>query len=167
MNEIVLLQMTGTRISAMFLRLFFHVCLIFATAAINTDVNSDDCPPDYHLPSHVVPTNYNVTLKLYRGTFHGVSIVSLKLLQYTRNISLHAYKLQIDEKSVMLVARTTNRMRRPQNYVYCRKMQILILKFYNQLAPGDYILYMTFGGFLLGTEGFVVVSRRDVDGRKR
>ncbi|XP_014471370.1 PREDICTED: glutamyl aminopeptidase-like [Dinoponera quadriceps] len=103
----------------------------------------------------------------YMDTFHGESSVLLQLLTPMRNIGLHAYKLQIEDESVKLVAHKDNTVRKPQAYSYCENRQILVFKFDDKIKRGEYTLSMKFNGSLLGITGFVATNRTDHQGQTR
>lgn len=160
--------MTRIRINATFLKLLFSAGLIFPVAAvIDTSVDSECRLLNYHLPTNIIPVHYNITLIPYTDTFYGESSIYLEIYNYTQNISLHAYKLQIDNESIELVDYIHYVVRKPQTYSYCTDTQILVLEFKGKIPFGRYILSMKFNGTLRDSVGFVANNYTNQEGHAR
>lgn len=152
----------------LFLRLLLNAGLIFAVAKLpGTSANPTCNSTNHYLPTRIIPVHYNVKLIPYTDTFSGESSAYLEILEQTRTISLHAYKLLIDEESIVLVTHADNTVRKPQACSYCPETQILLLDFDELIASGRYILSMKFNGTLHGGAGFVATNYTDEEGHTR
>ncbi|XP_014471369.1 PREDICTED: uncharacterized protein LOC106742687 [Dinoponera quadriceps] len=58
-----------------------------------------------------------------------MNVYSRCQLNQTRYISLHAYKLQVENKSILFVVRKDNTVCKPRMYSYCTETQTLVLEF--------------------------------------
>lgn len=153
----------------MFSKLLLNTCLIFmiviATTAIDTSVDTRNCPRNYSLPFYVYPIHYNIELALRDNTFDGESSIIIEILQQVTEISLHAEMLQIDFNTILLSKHRRKKQegqkggRKPWAFTYCTETQILVLKFKENIDAGTYELSMKFSGSLLGPKGLVAISR--------
>jgi len=139
----------NTRTGMTFPRQLLSAGLIFAAAmALPVDGNPED---GYRLPDDAVPIHYNIRLIPYieenNFTFDGEIAVSIEIQRATRNLSLHALNLTIDEAATSLLDDDGD-VRTPVTHDYNDLTEILLLDFDDELPAGIYVLSMRFTGVL-------------------
>lgn len=147
-----------------FLKVVVIVGLIF-TGACALSLSKNDSSINYRLPDNVLPVHYNIKLIPYieedNFTFDGEISVRIKIRDATRDLSLHAHDLTIDDTATSLV-NGDGAVRTPMVHDYDNTTQILTLNFDDELPPGHYILNMKFIGVLNDDlEGFFRTSYKD------
>jgi len=141
--------------------------LIFV-AAMALPVDGD--PEDrYRLPDDAVPIHYNIRITPYieedNFTFDGEIAVSIEIHRATRNLSLHALNLTIDEAATSLLD-DDGVARMPATHDYDDLTEILLLDFDNELPAGIYVLSMRFVGILHDDyHGFLRMSYINEEGK--
>lgn len=148
-------QIFVTRIGMAFLKVLISLGLIFTTAtALPVDGNSQNdlnATVNYRLPDNVVPVHYDIELIPYieenNFTFDGESHIIIEIGRATRDLSLHALDLMINEIATSLVSSDIV-VYIPTAHNYDNETQILTLHFDNELSSGAYILNMQFVGIL-------------------
>lgn len=118
-------------------------CVTSTTAVTNETIQ-------YRLPSSVIPTSYDVKLTplIDEGnfTFNGETKISIKVLNETSNITLHAYHdLEMNENATILMD-ADGKLIKPMGYNRENKTDFLILNFEQSLKPGNYSLSLKFSG---------------------
>lgn len=108
-------------------------------------------PPNikYRLPTHVTPINYNITLvpRLKDNfTFAGTSIITLKVNEISKNITLHAQELNFVKSSIVLKQGTENIP--VNNVLYKEYSDFVIITFTNNIV-GEYNLTLKYTANLL------------------
>lgn len=152
-------RMTRTRIGMMLLQLLLNSDLIFAMAN-NTckDWESDSLDPfDYRLPSEVAPRHYNIELKHTDSTFHGYSRTVVEVIRRTENITFHAYELRIYFETISLFKHERGHDDQEiewKKLYHCDRSQTIVIKFWEELLPGNYTLNMKFRSHLRSGGGF-------------
>ncbi|XP_011351820.2 aminopeptidase N-like [Ooceraea biroi] len=148
--------------------LLLIACPIFITAADLCAENSEDkkCISSYRLPPDVLPVHYDISLSLvidywqtpYR--YSGKTNIIIKIIYATQNISLHSYKLHIDESFTNLLDENGTRYT-PTEHKY-RESQVLVLYFHNTLVPGFYTLCFAHDGYFSeeGEEGLLKLPEK-------
>ncbi|KAK0172897.1 hypothetical protein PV328_006162 [Microctonus aethiopoides] len=118
-------------------------CVTSTTAVTNETIQ-------YRLPLNVIPTSYDVKLTplIDEGnfTFNGETKISIKVLNETSNITLHAcYDLEMNENATILMD-ADGKLIKPMGYNRENKTDFLILNFEQSLKPGNYSLSLKFSG---------------------
>lgn len=134
------------------------------------DSSGDTVTVNYRLPDNVVPVHYNIKLIPYivagNFTFDGESNISIEVRRATRNISLHALNLTVDQSTTSLV-NSDGVARAPIALDNNNVTEILTLAFDDELLSGHYTLNMKFVGILFGDlRGFFRISYKNEEGNK-
>lgn len=153
--QVIFIQIFEKRIRMAFLKVLLNVGLIFiATTALPVDGDSGNdlsTTVNYRLPDNVVPVHYNIGLIPYiekdNFTFDGKSHVIIEIRRASRDISLHALDLIINETATSLINSDTD-IYAPMVHNYDNETEILTLHFNDELPPGIYSLYIQFIGIL-------------------
>ncbi|XP_011865488.1 PREDICTED: uncharacterized protein LOC105560735 [Vollenhovia emeryi] len=143
------------RVSMAFLKVLVNVGLIFTViTALPVDGNSENnssATVNYRLPDNVVPVHYDIELIPYieedNFTFDGKSHIIIEVRRATRDLSLHALDLTINEE-VTSVVRSDMLTYAPTAHNYNNETQILTFHFDDELPLGIYSLYVQFVGIL-------------------
>lgn len=156
-----------------FLRLILSVSLIIAAATallVDEDLkNNSSKMIDDRLPDNVVPIHYNIKITPYiekdNFTFDGEIAASIEFRRATRDLSLHALNLTIDEEATSL-RNDDGVVYIPRMHNYNNLTEMLVLKFDDELSPGIYVLNMKFVGILHGdARGFFRTSYKNEEKR--
>lgn len=137
------------------LKVLINLALIFTIAtALPVDGDSKNnlnATVNYRLPNNVVPVHYDIELIPYikedNFTFDGKSHVIIEISRATRDLSLHALDLTINETATSVISSDIV-VYIPTAHNYKNETQILTLHFDDELSPGTYILNMQFVGIL-------------------
>lgn len=128
--------------------------LMFAVVATALPVDgelAENVPTDYRLPDSVVPIHYNIEITPHLDedefTFDGEIAASVAIRRATRNLSLHALNLTIDEAATSLLD-SDGVARIPATHDYDDLTEILTFGFGDELPRGVYVLSMKFAGLL-------------------
>ncbi|XP_011860720.1 PREDICTED: aminopeptidase 2-like [Vollenhovia emeryi] len=138
-----------------FLKVLVNIGLIFtAITALPVDGNSENnssATVNYRLPDNVVPVHYGIELIPYieedNFTFDGKSHIIIEVRRATRDLSLHALDLTINEEATSVV-RSDIITYAPTAHNYNNETQILTFHFDDELPLGIYSLYVQFVGIL-------------------
>jgi len=153
-------QIFEKRIGMAFLKVLVNVGLIFTAATAlpvdedswNATINDLNATINYRLSKNVVPVHYDIELIPYikdNFTFDGKSHIIIQIRFATRDISLHALNLTINETATSLINIDTNTdIYAPTAHNYDNKTEILTLHFDDELLFGIYNLYIQFVGIL-------------------
>ncbi|XP_071569032.1 aminopeptidase N-like [Temnothorax nylanderi] len=162
------------RVGMGFLKVLVNVGLIFTTVtALPVDGNSENdlsATVNYRLPDNVVPVHYDIALIPYieedNFTFDGKSHIIIEIRRATRDLSLHALELTINETATSLVSSDTVTYA-PTAHNYDNETEILTLHFDDELSLGIYSLNIQFVGILNNDlQGFFRTSYINENGDK-
>lgn len=128
-----------------FLKVLVNVGLIFtAITAVPVDGDSENdlsTAVNYRLPDNVMPVHYNIKLIPYieedNFTFDGISHIIIEIRRATRDLSLHALDLTINEMATSLVS-SNNVTYLPTTHNYDIETEILTIHFDDELPLGIY-----------------------------
>lgn len=138
-----------------FLKILVNVGLIFTVATalpVDGDSGNDlSAAVNYRLPDNVVPVHYDIELTPYieedKFTFDGKTLITIDIRRATRDLSLHALDLTINETATSLISSDIGSYA-PVAHNYDNTTEILTLHFDDELPPGIYNLSMQFVGIL-------------------
>ncbi|XP_071627753.1 aminopeptidase N-like [Temnothorax longispinosus] len=159
-----------------FPKLLLHIDIILATIT-NFCIANDAKDPKYiyRIPTNSIPVDYNISLiippDLREGnTFHGETIVTVKIVRESFYISLHSQGLEINETATTLMNDTI--VYKPMAHTYDNETNILSLHFEKQLYRGSYTLNMKFAGNfsqagVLGNGGFIKIPYTYEEGNSK
>jgi len=145
----------NTKADMAFPRQLLSAGLIFAAAMafpiVGEPENRSLKASDYRLPDDTVPIHYNIKIIPYieedNFTFDGEIAVNIEIQRATRNLSLHALDLTIDEAATSLLD-ADGIVHMPATHYYDNLTEILLLNFEDELPAGIYVLSMRFTGIL-------------------
>jgi len=138
-----------------FLKVLIIIGLIFtAITALPVDGDSRNnvsVVVNYRLPDNIVPIHYDIELIPYikedNFTFDGKSHIIIKIRRATRDLSLHALDLMINETATSLISSNIV-IYAPTAHNYDNETEILTLHFDDELPLGIYSLNIQFVGIL-------------------
>ncbi|XP_051168547.1 aminopeptidase Q-like [Leptopilina boulardi] len=109
---------------------------------------------NYRLPNATKPLHYKLKFEPHLSkdnfTFDGEAEILVEILSKTNNITLHSVNLTIFEEETFLIGEeennNNNNFSQPIEHIYEDESEFFILKFDNQLQPGNYTLMIKFTG---------------------
>jgi aminopeptidase 2 len=131
----------------------------------SSGVRAEDA--DYHLPITVTPNSYKITLtpNFADFTFDGEVHISVSAESQTNNISLHYDNITVHSVNVI---DENNTSLEPDSVQYNEETNIYTITRNESLAPGNYIINITYTGHLLDDmAGFYRSSYTSADGEVR
>lgn len=106
----------------------------------------DQSVADFRLPTHVIPSRYDMTLRpdLNEFTFMGEEVIEIEVLEATSEIKLNAKKLEIQEVYVV----KTDGTRLNGKVEIDEQLEIATITFTGTLGKGSWKLHARFSGVL-------------------
>ncbi|XP_075974055.1 glutamyl aminopeptidase-like isoform X2 [Anticarsia gemmatalis] len=115
----------------------------------------------YRLPTHIVPSNYDLTLipHFEKKTFNGSVTITINVREPTKTISLHSNKLAIYTISLKSSDNTNIPIASKRETQDDREFLMIDLE--KEISKGEYKLYLRFSGIYKGFVAFYMSTLKD------